>query len=153
MTQDLDHVLGRLGLRLPAGSKPVGTYRPLILAGGFAYLSGQISRDAEGNLIKGKAGKDLTVDQARRAAQLAVLQAVSLIRDGIGFEKLEQVLRMVGFVQSAGDFYGQSDVMNAASELLVEIFGEKGRHARTSIGAASLPLDAAVEIELTLKLR
>ena len=153
MIQDLERILSQFGLKLPAEPKPVGVYRPLILAAGFAYLSGQISKDSEGKLITGKVGKDLTPEEGKRAAQLAVLQAVSLIRGGIGLEKVEQVVRMVGLVQSASDFYGQSEVMNAASELLVEIFGEKGRHARTAIGAASLPLNAAVEIELTLKLR
>ena len=149
----LEEVCGRLGLRLPPPPKPVGAYRPFIVTGGFAFLSGQISKDAEGHLVTGQVGKDLTLEEGKRAAQLAVLQAVSLIQTEIGMERVEQIVRVVGLVQSANNFYGQSEVMNAVSELLVEIFGEKGRHARTSVGVASLPLNAAVEVELTLKLK
>lgn len=153
MIQDWKRWLAGRGLKLPPQPPPVGVYQPFLLCGGFAYLSGQISRDAEGNPVTGKVGKDLTLEAARRAAELALLQAVSLIQGSVGLEKVEQVMRMIGFVQSANDFYGQSEVMNAASELLLGIFGEKGRHARTAVGVTSLPLNAAVEIELTLRLR
>lgn len=149
----LEQTLERWGLKLPSPPKPVGVYQPIVRAGPWAYLSGQISKDAEGKVITGRLGRDLTLEGGKRAAQAAALQAVSLIQSEIGFEKLEQVVRLVGFVQSAEDFHAQSDVMNAASELLVEIFGEKGRHARTAVGVASLPLDAVVELELTLKLK
>jgi enamine deaminase RidA (YjgF/YER057c/UK114 family) len=149
----LHQTLQRLGLKLPPPPKPVGAYRPVMLAGGFAYLSGQISKDAQGKVVTGKVGKDLTLEAGKRAAQLAALQAVSLIQGEIGFEKVEQVVRVAGFIQSADGFYAQSEVMNSASELLVEIFGDRGRHARTSIGVTSLPLNAAVEIEVTVKLR
>lgn len=151
--QTLERVLQPRGLKLPSPPKPVGSYRPLILSAGKAYLSGQISKDAEGKIVAGKIGKDLSIEEGKRAAQWAVLQAVSLIQEQVGLEKVEQVLRIVGFVQSADNFYAQSDVMNAASELLVEIFGEPGRHARTAVGVANLPFNAAVEVELTLKLR
>ena len=149
----LDQTLERLKLKLPPQPKPAGAYRPLVIAGGFAYLSGQISKDAEGQILAGKVGKDLNLEQGKRAAQLAALQALSLIHHELGFEKVEQVVRITGYIQSAADFYAQSEVMNAASELFGEIFGERGRHARTTIGVASLPLNAAVEIEVTLKLR
>ena len=151
--QSLERVLQNRNLKLPLPPKPVGSYRPLILSGGVVYLSGQISKDAEGKIMTGKMGKDLTLEEGKRAAELAVLQAVSLIRKQVGLKKVRQILKMTGFVQSADHFYAQSDVMNAASELLVEIFGESGRHTRTTIGAASLPLNAVVEVELTLKLR
>lgn len=155
MTTDpfLDQALNRRGLKLPPGPKPMGAYVPLVLSGGWACLSGQLSKDEEGRLVTGRVGKELTLEEGKRAAELALLQAVSLIQSEIGFERLERVVRLVGFIQSSSDFYAQSEVMNAASELLVELLGEKGRHARTSIGAASLPLNAAVELELTLKLK
>lgn len=153
MNQKVDEIVNRLGLTLPHPAKPVGVYQPVVLSGGFAFLSGQLSKDAEGRLVMGKVGQELNLEQARQAARLALLQAVSLIRSEIGLERFERVVRMVGFIQSAPDFYAHSEVMNAASELWVEIFGEKGKHVRTSIGVASLPLNAAVEIELTLKLQ
>ena len=150
---DLQKTLDRLNLKLPGPSSPVGAYRPVVLSGKMAFLSGQISKDAEGKVIAGKVGRELTLEAGRRAAQMSALQAVSLIRSEMGLENVEQILRVVGFVQSADNFYSQSDVMNGASELLVEIFGERGKHARTSIGVPSLPLNAAVELELTLKLK
>lgn len=149
--QSIQQTLERLHLVLPPPPKPAGAYQPIIISNGFAFLSGQISKDTAGKVVAGKVGKDLSVEEGKRAAQLAVLQAVSLILDRVGGEKVEQITRVAGFVQSAPDFYGQSEVMNAASELLVEIFGADGRHARTSVGVASLPLNAAVEIEITLK--
>jgi len=142
-----------MNLDLPPPSKPVGTYRPLIVSGDLAFLSGQISKDAEGHVVTGKVGKELNLEEGKQAAKLAALQAVSLIRQEIGFDRVTQIVRVVGFIQSAADFYGQSDVMNTASELFVEAFGEKGRHVRTSVGVASLPLNAAVEIEVTLKIK
>lgn len=145
--------LKRLNLKIPPPPQPVGAYRPFVRSGPFVFLSGQISKDAEGKILTGKVGADLDLEQGRRAAEAAVLQAVSLILEEVGAENLEQMVRVVGFIQSAPDFYGQGDVMNRASELLIEIFGEKGRHARTAVGVASLPLNAAVEIEVTLKVR
>ena len=133
-------------------NRPLGNYLPLVVAGNYAFLSGQISKDSEGKIITGKVGKDIDVEEGKQAARLALLQAMSLMESQLGLDRIERVARMVGFIQSAGDFYGQSDVMNAASDLLVELLGEKGRHARTSIGVASLPLNAAVELELTLKI-
>lgn len=152
LTQALERVLARRGLKLPPPPKPVGSYRPIVVEGGFAFLSGQISKDAEGRVVTGKVGKELSVEQGKRAAEGAALQAVSLIQSEIGLEKVRQVVRVTGFVQSAPDFYGQSEVMNGASELFGELFGEKGRHARSAVGVASLPLNAAVELEVTLKL-
>lgn len=152
LTQAWETVLASRGLKLPPPPKPVGSYRPVGVAGGFAFLSGQISKEADGRVITGKVGKALSVEEGKRAAACAALQAVSLIQSEIGLEKVKQVVRVTGFVQSAPDFYGQSEVMNGASELLVELFGEKGSHARSAVGVVSLPLNAAVELEVTLKL-
>ena len=148
----LEETLKRLGLKLPPAPKPAGVYQPVVCSGGFAFLSGQISRDAGGKLVTGKVGRDLTLEEGKKAAQFAVLQAVSLIQGAIGIERLERVVRLTGYVQSAGDFYAQSGVVDGASELLMEIFGEQGRHARSAVGVSSLPLNAAVELELTLRL-
>ncbi len=151
--ENLERLCGRLGLSLPQVPKPVGVYRPVMITGGFAFLSGQISKDAQGKVITGKIGADLRLEEGKNAARWASLQALSLIRAEMGLDRVEGLARLVGYVQSSADFHQQSDVMNAASEIFLEVFGEAGRHARTSVGVASLPLDASVEIELTLKLQ
>ena len=149
----LSQTLERLKLKLPPPPKAVGAYRPIIVAGERAYLSGQLSKDEQGKVRTGKVGKELTVEEGKRAARQALVQALSLLDSHVGLEKVDQVLRLVGYVQSADNFYGQSEVLNGASELLVEILGEKGRHARTAIGVANLPLNAAVELELTVRIQ
>ena len=150
---DLKSKLQKLGLSLPAPPKPAGAYLPLRKSGEFLFLSGQLSKDEQGKVRTGKVGKELTVEEGKRAARQALVQALSLLDSHVGLEKVDQVLRLVGYVQSADNFYGQSEVLNGASELLVEILGEKGRHARTAIGVANLPLNAAVELELTVRIQ
>jgi enamine deaminase RidA (YjgF/YER057c/UK114 family) len=142
-----------LNLVLPPPPKPVGSYRPVILAGKLAFLSGQVSRMPDGSMLTGKVGKDLTLEQGKEAARIAVLNAISLIQEFIKFEQFDQMVRLVGYVQTAPDFYEIPAVMNGASDLLLEIFGEKGVHARSAVGMASLPMNAAVEIEITLQVK
>lgn len=152
-----DHLLNakliRLGLQLPPRPVPVGSYRLVVLTGGFAYVSGQISKDAEGKLITGKVGSEISLKEGKRAAQWAALQAISVIQAEIGLDRVNQMVRLGGFVQSANDFFDQSEVMNAASELLIEVFGDRGHHVRTAVGVASLPLNAAVELDLVLRVK
>lgn len=140
-----------LNLVLPPPPKPVGSYRPVVFSGHQAFLSGQVSRRADGTLLEGKVGKDLTLTQAVEAARAAALNAISLIQEFVKFENFDQMIRLVGYVQCAPDFYQISSVMNGASDLFLEVFGEKGVHARSAVGMASLPLNAAVEIEVTLQ--
>lgn len=142
-----------LGLILPPAPKPVGSYRPVVLSGKQAFLSGQITRKGDGSVITGKLGRELSVAQGQDAARVAALNVMSVIHDVIGFEKFDHVIRLVGYVQAEPDFYDISAVMNGASDLFLEIFGEKGVHARSAVGMASLPMNAAVEIEATLQLR
>ncbi|MDD5225982.1 MAG: RidA family protein [Candidatus Omnitrophica bacterium] len=117
------------------------------------FLERQISKDAEGKILTGKVGKDLSLEQGQKAARLAALSALSIMKHLIGFEKIRRVVKMTGFVQTAPDFYEIPAVVNGASELLVEVLGEQGTHARSAVGMASLPLNAAVEIELILELK
>ena len=142
-----------LGIQLPACPKPAGSYSPVMIAGDTAYLSGQIARTPEGNIVTGKVGENLSLKQGQEAARAAALNVVSVIENLIGFNKFDQFLRLVGYVQSADNFYEISQVMNAASDLIVEIFGDKGVHARSAVGMASLPLNSAVEIEATVRLK
>ncbi len=143
----------QLNLVLPPPPKPAGSYHPVIIANGTAFLSGQVSRNGDGVMLAGKVGKDLTLEQGKEAARLAALNVLSVIKNFIGFEKIEKFLRMSGFVQTAPDFYDIPQVMNGSSDLFLEVFGEKGIHARSAVGMASLPMNAAVEIEVTLLLK
>lgn len=143
----------QLGLSLPPAPKPVGLYQPVVVAGKLAFLSGQISKDAEGKILAGKVGKDLSMAEGQAAARLAALNALSIMKHLIGFEKIRRVVKMTGFVQTAPDFYEIPAVVNGASELLAEVMGDQGAHARSAVGMASLPLNAAVEIELILELK
>lgn len=147
-----DQRLSQLGIQLPAPPKPVATYIPAVQVGGLLFLSGMIPfRDGK-LALEGKLGRDLTLDQGAEAARLALLNALAVIRNEFGtLDRVKQVVRLVGYVASAEGFVQQPAVMNGASDLLVAIFGEKGRHARVALGAAELPLNAPVELELIVQ--
>ena len=147
-----DRTLTELGIVLPAAPKPVATYIPAVLAGELLFLSGVIpSRD--GKLVfEGKLGRELTVEQGYEAARVALLNALAIIRQELGtLDRVKKVVRMTGHVASAGGFVQHPAVINGASDLLVRIFGEAGKHARVALGAAELPLNAPVEIELIVQ--
>jgi enamine deaminase RidA (YjgF/YER057c/UK114 family) len=143
----------QLGLSLPLAPKPAGLYQPCVVSGNLAFLSGQISRDTAGKILEGRVGGGLTLAQGQEAARFAALGALSIMKNIIGFARIVRVVKMTGFVQTAPDFYEIPAVLNKASELFVEVMGEQGAHARSAVGVASLPLNAAVEIELILELK
>ncbi len=144
--------LQELGIVLPAAPKPVAAYVPAVRSGDFVYTSGQIAMQ-EGKLShKGKLGKDLTVEEGYQAARVCTLNALSAIRAVVGsLDKIEQIVKVVGFVNSAAGFTDQPKVINGASDLLREIFGVAGEHARSAVGVSELPLDTAVEVEMIVK--
>ena len=142
-----------LGLVIPAAAKPVGSYTPVVLSGNLAFLSGQIAKTSDGKILTGKVGKDLTAEQGKEAARVAALNVVSVIQHLIGFSKFERIVKVAGYVQTSPDFYEHSAVVNGASDLFLGIFGASGIHARSSLGMASLPLNSAVEIEVTLQVK
>jgi len=150
---NIESRLKELGFDLPPAPKPVGVYQPVVISGKLAFLSGQVSKDGAGKILAGKLGADLSLVQGQAAARLAVLNALSIMKHLIGFEKISRVVKMTGFVQASPDFYEIPAVVNGASELLVEVFGDKGTHARSAVGMTSLPMNAAVEIELILELK
>ncbi len=150
---NIEENLKKIGLQLPPAPKPVGLYQPVVVSGKLAFLSGQVSKDAEGKILAGKVGKDLSLAEGKAAARLAALNALSIMKHRIGFDKIRRVVKMTGFVQTAPDFYEIPAVVNGASELLAEVLGEEGAHARSAVGMASLPMNAAVEIELVLELK
>ncbi len=142
-----------LGLTLPPAPKPAGSYLPVVIDGDRAWVSGQLSRKPDGSVLTGTVGKDLTPEQGTQAARAAALAVLSVIRQEFGFSRVDRILNVTGFVQSAPDFYDIPAVLNGASDLFVEIFGDAGRHARTAVGAQNLPLAAAVELQVTIRLK
>ncbi len=146
--------LKELGLELPAVAAPVAAYVPAVKAGSFVYTSGQIPM-VNGKLkYTGKLGRDLTVEQGYDAARVCCLNALAAVAGVAGnLDNLERVVKLTGWVQCADDFEQQPKVMNGASELVSAIFGDRGQHARAAVGANALPLNAAVEVEMIVKIR
>lgn len=142
-----------LGITLPEVAKPAGAYVPAVQSGNLVFTAGQIPL-VEGKLIAtGKVGKEISVEQARDIARICALNAVAAVKGVIGdLDRVKKVVKVVGFVASAPEFTQQPQVVNGASELLEQIFGESGIHARSAVGVAVLPLDAPVEVELIVEI-
>jgi enamine deaminase RidA (YjgF/YER057c/UK114 family) len=137
-----------LNLELPPSPKPQGWYVPVVRAGNLVFVSGQLPLKKGKVAVTGKIGENLSPEQGREAAVHCLLNILAALEgNGVPLESVKRVVKLSGFVQSAPDFHGQPQVLNAASELLTEIFGEAGRHARAAVGVNALPLNAAVEIE------
>lgn len=145
--------LKELGLTLPDPPKPVANYVPVVLVGDLLFLSGVLpSRDGQ-LIMTGKLGQELTIEQGKAASRVAVLNGLSIIRHAAGsLDRVKQIVKMVGHIASAPGFTDQPQVLNGASDLLVAVFGDAGRHARVAVGAAELPRQAPVEIELIVQL-
>ncbi len=145
--------LTQLGLELPAPPKPVANYVPVVRTGDLLFLSGVLpSRDGQ-LIMTGKLGQNLSIDQGMEAARVAVLNGLSIIRQEAGsLDRVKRIVKMVGHIASAPGFTDQPQVLNGASDLLVSLFGDAGRHARVAVGAAELPRQAPVEIELIVEL-
>ncbi len=146
--------LRELGLTLPAPPKPVANYVPVVRVGDLLFLSGVLpSRDGQ-LIMTGKLGAQLTVEQGMEAARVAVLNGLSIIQHEAGsLDQVKRIVKMVGHIASASGFTDQPQVLNGASDLLVSVFGDVGRHARVAFGAAELPRQAPVEIELIVEVR
>ena len=144
--------LRELGLTLPAPPKPVANYVPAVRVGDLLFLSGVLpSRDGQ-LIVTGKLGQDLSIEQGMEAARMAVLNGLSIIRQEAGsLDRVKRIIKMVGHIASAPGFTDQPQVLNGASDLLVSLFGDAGRHARVAVGAAELPRQAPVEIELIVQ--
>ena len=145
--------LAELGIELPVAVTPVFQYVPVTIHDRIAFVSGQLPRRGD-TFITGKAGGEVDLEQARVAARLCILQGLACLNQALGsLDRVERILKITGFVASAPGFNQQPKVIDAASELLVEIFGEAGRHARSAVGVAELPRNVAVEIEMNVGLR
>jgi enamine deaminase RidA (YjgF/YER057c/UK114 family) len=149
----IDKKLAELGIELPAAATPAFQYVPVTVHEHLAFVSGQLPRRGEA-LVTGKVGADVSLEQAREAAQFCILQGLACLNQALGsLDRVDRILKVTGFVASAPGFNQQPKVIDAASELLVQVFGEAGRHARSAVGVAELPRNAAVEIELIVGLR
>ena len=148
MTQTIDARLAELGIVLPDTQAPAANYVPFVIAGDLVFISGQVSRDTEG-FITGQLGRNVDVAAGRAAARTCALALIAQLRaacDG-DLERLRQVVKLTGFVNATPEFTEHPQVINGASDLMVEVFGDRGRHARAAVGSVSLPLGVAVEVE------
>lgn len=141
--------LQELGITLPAAPKPVAAYVPATLSGGLVFTSGQLATEAGQLRFKGKVGQELTPEEGYQAARLCAINTLAVLKAAVGsLDKVVRIIKVVVFVNSASGFTGQPGVANGASELYQELFGEAGRHARSAVGVAELPLDSACEVEV-----
>lgn len=141
--------LAALGLTLPAVSPVIANYVPAVRSGNLVFLAGQVARGADGKILTGKVGRDLTEAQAAEAARTCALQLLAALQAEIGdLAKVKRIVRVGGFVNCTDDFTAQPKVVNGASDLLVAVFGDAGKHARAAVGVNALPAGAPVEIEL-----
>lgn len=153
MSGKIEARLTALNLTLPDAAAPVANYVPFQMTGDLLYISGQLSKPAGGDLIQGHLGDTLSVEDGQSAARAAALNILAQAQQALGsLDRVAQVVRLNGFVAATANFEQHPAVINGASDLMVEVFAEKGRHTRAAIGVASLPLGAAVEIDAILKI-
>lgn len=150
----VEEKLRSMGLSLPEPAQPRANYVPAVIDGELLYTAGS-SCFEEGKLkYQGKVGAELTVEEGYDAAKVTALNLLSTIKSKIGsLDRIEQVIKLLGFVNSAADFYRQPEVINGASDLLVELLGERGKHARSAVGTSNLPMNVPVEIEMVLRIK
>ncbi|MYT69915.1 MULTISPECIES: RidA family protein [unclassified Streptomyces] len=145
--------LAELGLTLPPVVPPVAAYQPAVRSGVYVFTAGQLPM-VDGKLtLTGKVGAEVTADEAKELSRICALNALAAVKSVAGdLDRIARVVKVVGFVASAADFTGQPGVINGASELLGEVLGDKGVHARSAVGVAVLPLDSPVEVEIQVEL-
>ncbi|MFG3051428.1 RidA family protein [Kitasatospora sp. NPDC048239] len=150
----VEEKLAELGLSLPPVAAPVAAYVPALRSGEFVFTSGQLPMVGGKLPNTGKVGAEVTPEEAKQLAQICALNALAAVKSVIGdLDLIERVVKVVGFVASAADFTGQPGVINGASELLGQVLGEAGVHARSAVGVTVLPLDAPVEVELQVRVK
>lgn len=143
--------LRELGIELPSVATPAGAYLPARRSGSLVFTAGQLPLVAGTLPATGKVGAEVDPDTARQLARTCALNALAAVHDLVGLDAVTGVIKVVGFVASAPGFTGQPQVLNGASDLFGEVFGEAGRHARSAVGVAELPLNAPVEVELMVE--
>ena len=150
----IDSILDNAGLVLPEAKAPIGAYVPFVQTGNLLMISGQGPVSASGVAITGRLGEDLEIDDGARAAQIAGLNIVAQMKAALDgdFSRLSRIVRLAGYVNASASFTHHAAVLNGASELMVDLFGDRGRHARSAIGVASLPMNWAVEIDAIIEI-
>lgn len=145
--------LAELGVKLPPVVKPVAAYVPAVRTGNLVYTAGQVPMQAGSLAQMGHVGGDVSPEEGKALARICALNALAAVDSLVGIDAVTRVVKVVGFVASAPGFNGQPGVVNGASELLGEVFGEAGAHARSAVGVSELPLNAPVEVELIVEVK
>ncbi len=155
MVSNVDKRLGELGITLPPPGAPGGNYVPFVVVGELVFMAGQVAREAGKMKYTGKVGGGLSVEDGAKAARLCAVNLLAQLKAACGgdLDQVERCVRLGGFVNSPPDFFEHPKVVNGASDLMVEVFGERGQHARTAVGVSALPMDSAVEVEAVFQLK
>jgi len=152
--QTPDQKLNQLGIQLPQIPESLGSYMDLVRIGNLVFLSGRGPLQADGKYITGKIGGNLTTEEGYQAAKLTAINQLSILKQAFGsLDKIKRIVKVNGYINTAESFTEQSKVMNGFSDLLIEVFGEQGRHARTSVGVYTLPQNMAVEAEMIVEMK
>lgn len=152
--QDAEAKLKELKIELPVLGKPIANYVHVVRTGNLLFLSGKGPSDTNGKYITGKVGKDLSLEKGIAAARLTAINQLAVLRSELGdLNKVKRIVKVLGMVNCQPDFKDHPKVINGFSDLMVEIFGENGRHARSAVGMCSLPMNMAVEIELVVEIK
>ncbi len=150
----IDQRLAELGITLPQPAAPVAAYVPVVIANGFAFVSGQVCLDENGQMIVGKLGEDTDIVGGQKAARACGLMILAQLKAALGsLDRVERVVKLGVFVNCTPDFKDQPKVGNGASELMQDVFGEAGRHARAAVGAPALPMGVAVEVDAVVAIK
>lgn len=149
----VEQTLASLGITLPTPPPPAGSYVPVVIAGSLAFVAGQIPMEAGQVKFRGKVGRDVSTETGQQAARLCTVNALAQLKAALGsLDRIKRVVKVTGFVNCEPSFADQPKVINGASDLLVQAFGEKGKHARAAVGVSSLPLESAVEVEFIVEI-
>lgn len=152
MAQTIDERLAELGITLPKASAPGGSYVPVVQSGPLLFVSGQVPMGPDGIEYVGRCGDTISLEDAQAAARLCALNILAQAKAHLGdLEKIVRIVKLTGFVHASPEFGDQPKVMNGASELLVDVLGERGRHARSAVGMSGLPFGVSVEVEAIIE--
>lgn len=146
---DIEENLEKLQIVLPKVATPLGSYRPCVVSGNYIYVSGQLPIKEGELLYKGKVDEDLSLEEAIEAARICAINSLAILKnETLDLNKIKKIVKVTGYVASSENFYKQADVINGASNLYFEVFGEKGVHARAAVGVYQLPINSPVEVDL-----
>jgi len=146
---DIEDKLKQLKIELPEIAMPLGSYRPCVVSGNYIYVSGQLPLKNGELLLKGVVGEDVSLEEAVQAARACAINSLAILKNETGdLNRIKKIVKVTGYVASSENFYQQADVINGASNLYFDVFGEKGVHARAAVGVYKLPINAPVEVDL-----